>query len=445
VIVATLFRNARPPERQKKVLTEAASILEIFRNPRLLLLLIFWSGLWFMYAVNLSFAPVYLVQYVKLPPSMVGPAPGLFQATNPLVIILLGPLIARVTRKMPTLPLMTGGLVLYIVGVLVMGITTDPWLVFFLGVVIYSIGEFASQPAFYSYVSKMAPPDRAALYMSYSFLPIAIGFTVAPPLVGWLYETVLLGMGAPRLFWAAIASVGLLALACLLLYNVFLARAQARDAAVAVASALATSSGTASVPEAHSAPGTPSAPAVRFPSRRSTLTGGALAVVALLFIPVVLGGALMAGSTAKPVVVAPGSATAYIAPLHGVAQAGQAVAKSVSLPRNATGNATFTLTWNDAAGTTPAAAQGPDDVKLSVASPEGGSFSKETQSPAGQQGSLMVVASQATSEAGGLYNVTITLVSSGSTVNTPLGIPVPGSSGSINWALNVSYTAASGP
>ncbi len=66
-------------------------------------------------------------------------------------------------------------------GLLLMFITQNPWLVI-LGVLVFAIGEMASSPKYTEYVGRIAPPDKKALYMGTSFLPIAIGHFAA----GWI-------------------------------------------------------------------------------------------------------------------------------------------------------------------------------------------------------------------------------------------------------------------
>ena len=63
------------------------------------------------------------------------------------------------------------------------------WLTIF-GVLIFSIGEMASSPKFTEYIGRIAPPDKKALYMGTSFLPIAAGHKLAGILSGDLYANI---------------------------------------------------------------------------------------------------------------------------------------------------------------------------------------------------------------------------------------------------------------
>ena len=63
------------------------------------------------------------------------------------------------------------------------------WLIL-LGILIFALGEMASSPKFTEYVGHIAPPDKKALYMGTSFLPIAAGNWLAGWLSGGIYEKI---------------------------------------------------------------------------------------------------------------------------------------------------------------------------------------------------------------------------------------------------------------
>ena len=65
--------------------------------------------------------------------------------------------------------------------------TRNPWIVL-IGVLIFAVGEMASSPKFTEYVGRIAPPDKKALYMGTSFLPLALGHFAAGWISGKPYE-----------------------------------------------------------------------------------------------------------------------------------------------------------------------------------------------------------------------------------------------------------------
>lgn len=58
------------------------------------------------------------------------------------------------------------------------------------GILTFSIGEMASSPKFTEYVGSIAPPDKKALYMGTSFLPLAMGYLFAGVVSGDMYDKV---------------------------------------------------------------------------------------------------------------------------------------------------------------------------------------------------------------------------------------------------------------
>jgi dipeptide/tripeptide permease len=57
-----------------------------------------------------------------------------------------------------------------------------------LGIVIIAFGEMASSPRIQEYIGRIAPPDKIALYMGVSYLPLAVGNVIGGLLSGSLYD-----------------------------------------------------------------------------------------------------------------------------------------------------------------------------------------------------------------------------------------------------------------
>ncbi|MBU1430391.1 MFS transporter [Myxococcota bacterium] len=60
-------------------------------------------------------------------------------------------------------------------------------LIVVVGVVVFAIGEMVASPKSTEYIGSIAPRDRKALYMGYSFIPVALGNLFAGLLSGGLY------------------------------------------------------------------------------------------------------------------------------------------------------------------------------------------------------------------------------------------------------------------
>jgi len=90
---------------------------------------------------------------------------------------------------------------------------------FISGIIILSFGELISYPAFLSYVSKIPPKEKRSIYMGYSFIPLAIAGSSAPIIGGFLYFYIGENMAMGRLFWAIIASIGLISASAFMHYD----------------------------------------------------------------------------------------------------------------------------------------------------------------------------------------------------------------------------------
>ncbi|MHB8585033.1 MAG: MFS transporter [Thermoplasmatota archaeon] len=444
LVVLFAFRNIRPPDASKSVLQSLKSLADLGQNPRLLVLLIIYTGFWVMYGINLSFLNEYMKDYVAAPAWF---SVALLSTVNPATIIAMGPVITKFTGRISSLYLIVGGLFVYIVGILVLGATSN-FYIFLAGVVIYSVAEFMISPAFYSYISKLAPPDRVSIYMAYSFLPIGVGFLISGYGTGVLLDVVVKGMGRPLLFWAIMASVGLLTTASLILYNWWIARADRRVARAQqegvivaappdVGAGLVPASGASASVSAAGVAAEPSPPPVaRRPGR--FLGGPVLAAVALLLIPALVGGATLAGPVVSPAPALPqGYQVVHMPRVTGTGQQGQTTSNSVVIPTTGASNATFVLNWTDpqppGAGLTP----GSDEMQFTVKGPGGTTQTVQGHNTGGEPGSMTIVADPGSAGASGSYNVSVELVQAGG-YQGPLGVQVAQATTNA-WTLDVSY------
>jgi MFS family permease len=90
------------------------------------------------------------------------------------------------------------------------------------GTIIFSIGEMTAHPKFLSYVGLIAPEDKKALYLGYSFLYGVIGSGVGGILGALLYVHFVDVLHSPTTLWLIFSGIGVIAIVGLLLYNRFL-------------------------------------------------------------------------------------------------------------------------------------------------------------------------------------------------------------------------------
>jgi MFS family permease len=116
---------------------------------------------------------------------------------------------------------MIGGIVIGTAGFILLSISGNAW-VFIISIAVFSIGEMTCHPKYFSYVGQIAPKDKVAVYMGYSFLYGIMGSLVGSNLGAILYKKVAKGMNQPRLFWAIFSMIGILTAVALAIYDHYL-------------------------------------------------------------------------------------------------------------------------------------------------------------------------------------------------------------------------------
>lgn len=75
-------------------------------------------------------------------------------------------------------------------------------------VVVFAVGEMVSAPKSQEYVASFAPKEKAAMFMGYYFVSMALGNLFAGLLSGWLYGYFATELSRPELMWAIISCLG---------------------------------------------------------------------------------------------------------------------------------------------------------------------------------------------------------------------------------------------
>ncbi|MGA1792629.1 MAG: MFS transporter [Thermoplasmatota archaeon] len=217
-LLITLFFYKDPVEKDptEKVTTAFKKLNVVLSDRKFAVLLLLYSGFFIIFSSMHTFIPAYYFGF-GIQPWRWFTAP-LISAINPLTIVALGPFLAKYTDKFDSLKLMITGMLIFCLGLFIIGMI-PLWYAMGLGIFIYSIGEFITHPNFISYVSKIAPEDKVALYMGYAFLPSAVGNVVGSLFGGVMWDWIAVGSGHSRLFWAIYVSIGLFTMGSFLIYN----------------------------------------------------------------------------------------------------------------------------------------------------------------------------------------------------------------------------------
>jgi len=123
---------------------------------------------------------------------------------------------------------MITGIAFGTIGMAMLAISTGIW-VFMAGIIVFSIGEMTAHPKFISYVGQIAPRDRVATYMGYIFLYGVIGSSIGGVLGANLYVHWVDQLNRPRTLWLILASIGVLTILGLVLYNHFVHRPEEQE------------------------------------------------------------------------------------------------------------------------------------------------------------------------------------------------------------------------
>ncbi|MEN9444114.1 MAG: hypothetical protein RIS47_1004, partial [Bacteroidota bacterium] len=102
-------------------------------------------------------------------------------------IVIFQVLISTLVMKFKPLNTMMTGILISTLGVC-LAFATQNSIFTFLGIFVFALGEMSSSPKFTEYIGRIAPADKAGLYMGTSFLPIAAGNYFAGKISGVLYQ-----------------------------------------------------------------------------------------------------------------------------------------------------------------------------------------------------------------------------------------------------------------
>jgi len=239
MLLLNLFVYREPPRPQStKPLREVLKgIVLVLKDFRFVLMIVIYSGFWILYFQMFDTVLWYLKDYIDTAPvdHVVNSFLSFFvqnpswkfdaehvTVINAGIIILLQLLVSSLVRTKPALPTMIAGITMGTIGMGILAISTHIW-VFIAGIIIFSLGEMTAHPKFISYVGLIAPPDKKALYLGYSFLYGVIGSGVGGILGATLYVHFVDKLHQPGMLWFIFSLIGVATIIGLLLYNRYLA------------------------------------------------------------------------------------------------------------------------------------------------------------------------------------------------------------------------------
>lgn len=181
------------------------NMTEIFKDWKFILFLIIVAGFWTMYNQLFFTLPVFISQWVNTEPMYnffhtyipfisqnYSPAPGVMDSefvTNldALYIIFFQIIVSTIVMRLKPLKSMMSGFLVCTMG---MSLTLFSQNVVFtmVAILIFALGEMAGSPKITEYIGRIAPADKKALYMGYSFIPVFLGNIFAGFISGVVYQ-----------------------------------------------------------------------------------------------------------------------------------------------------------------------------------------------------------------------------------------------------------------
>ncbi len=211
LIVIFFFKE---PEREKnteslkKTITESLkNIFKALSDMKLTYFLLIMVGFWTMFNQLFYTLPNFIDQWVdssviydsiaNISPALAAAigtnngdiAPEMLVNLDAGFIILFQLLISTLVMKLKPVNAIISGIVVVSIGIGIAFMANNAFYTV-LGIFIFALGEMASSPKFTEYVGRIAPRDKAALYMGTSFLPISLGNYIAGILSGSVYEKI---------------------------------------------------------------------------------------------------------------------------------------------------------------------------------------------------------------------------------------------------------------
>ncbi|MFA5326048.1 MAG: MFS transporter [Bacteroidales bacterium] len=241
LLINVFFYKEPVREKSSKPLSMVFSeILFVLKDWKFLLLIILYSGFWVLYFQMYGTVLWYVNDHINMEPvnKVVNSFLSLFVTNsnwhfdvehvtviNAGVIICLQLLVSKIVQKAKALPTMIAGIGLGTLGMAVLSISPTPW-IFISGIIIFTFGEMITHPKFISYIGIIAPSDKKALYMGYSFLYGVIGSSIGGFLGSKLYVKYIDNLYQPSTLWLIFSGIGLFSIISLILYNKYIIKSK---------------------------------------------------------------------------------------------------------------------------------------------------------------------------------------------------------------------------
>ncbi len=177
----------------------------LFKDRKFILFLLIVSGFWTMYNQLFFTLPVFISQwvdtsslynffhtYIPFLSENYSVEPGVMDAefvTNldAMYIILLQVIVSSIVMRLKPLHSMISGFLVCSIGMSLTLFSQDVTFTM-VAILIFALGEMAGSPKITEYIGRIAPHDKKALYMGYSYIPVFLGNFFAGFISGGVYQ-----------------------------------------------------------------------------------------------------------------------------------------------------------------------------------------------------------------------------------------------------------------
>lgn len=235
-----VYKEPRRVESSKPLSEVFKEMILVLKDWKFLLMIVLYSGFWILYFQMYGTVLWYVNDFMDMAPidKAVNSFLGIFTdnpswhfdvehvtVVNAGVIICFQLIVSKIVQKAKALPTMITGIGFGTLGMAILSFSSSPW-IFIIGIMTFTFGEMVTHPKFISYIGMIAPSDKKALYMGYSFLYGVIGSSIGGFLGSKLYVKYVDTLNQPSTLWIIFASIGVFSMISLILYNRFLAPRQ---------------------------------------------------------------------------------------------------------------------------------------------------------------------------------------------------------------------------
>lgn len=203
----------KEPEREPSKETLGESMMMVFKNigsvimdKKFVIFLLIVAGFWTMYNQLFFTLPVFIAQWVdtsviydffqtNLPffSEHYGKPDGQMEAefiinVDAMFIIIFQIFVSSLVMRIKPLKTMTIGFLVCSIG-MALTLVTQNVMFTIAAILIFALGEMAGSPKITEYIGRIAPSDKKALYMGYSFIPVFLGNIFAGFISGGVYQS----------------------------------------------------------------------------------------------------------------------------------------------------------------------------------------------------------------------------------------------------------------